>query len=317
MWNPEKPRKKKTISLYKQLELFISKQPVSGKELCDIFEEKGYSRKSVSSLARDLYKRNKIERSKFKTREGHLYGSNLKACLEYGIGRKLIPKTALAFFKIIMSKQFVTNQQLIYEFGFEIQDINWIRYKLIKNHYFNEKVVVKHKLSIYYCGGSNPDEYKKTDEFKKWHKWVKEFPERIKKEGFWFEDKVEEIYQRLGYQTMRNKWYRTEKGTWEVDILAWKHDPLGIRTIYVSCKKYRLSMVTSYDLLRMVTFRRLLKGGNGEIHIWTLGNVAQSVWNCLGAYPNIQLFWKKHFLKMCKDLKIEIPDPVLRKKLPT
>lgn len=307
MWNPDNPKKEKTISLYKQIQKHISIQAVSGKALCDHFEERGYKRKAVSSLARDLYIRNKVERTKFKTREGHIYGKNLKECLIYGIEKKLIPKTAIAFFKIIMSKGFVTNQQLIYEFGFEIKDINWIRYRLIKNHYFNEKVMLKHKLSIYYCGGLDPKEYQKTEEYKKWHKWTKEFPERIKKEGSWFEDKVEEIYQRLGYQTIRNRWYKTDKGSFEVDILAWRHDPFGIRTVYVSCKKYRLSMVTSYDLLKMVTFRRLLKRDYGEIHIWGWNKIAQSVWKTIPAFPFVRIFYKKDFLKLCDQLKIKVP----------
>jgi len=307
MWNIDNPTEK-TTSLYKKLQIFILSQAISGKALCDLFE-KDYSRKTVSTLARDMYVRNKIERTKFKTKEGHIYGKTLKECLIYGIEKRLIPKNTLLFFKTMLSKGFVTNQQLIYEYGFEIQDMNWIYKRLIKTHYFNGKEVIKNKLYIYYCCGLDPRKYEETEEFKKWLKWTEDFPERIKQEGSWFEDKVEDIYQKLGFQTVRNRWYRTDEGNFEVDILAWKEELLGIRTIYISCKKYKHSIVTSYDLLRMVTFRKLLKRDYGEVHIWCWGNIAKSVFDCIPAFPFVRIFYKKHFIKMCDELGIDAIEP--------
>lgn len=306
MWNVDNPTEK-TVSLYKKLQFFILKQAVSGKVLCDLFEKEGYSRKAVSSLARDLYVRNQVERTKFKTKEGHIYGKTLRECLEYGIKKRLVPKGILVFFKVMLTKGFITNQQLIYEYGFEIQNMNWINKRLIRTHYFNEKEVMKNKLYIYYQAGLNPEDYKKTEEFNKWLKWTEDFPERIKNEGSWFEDYVEKIYQASGFQTTRNRWYRTDEGNFEVDIIAWKEELFGIRTIYISCKKYQHSIVTSYDLLRMVSFRKLLKRDYGEIHIWCWSNVARSVFECIPAFPFVRIFYKKHFLKMCDELKIDVP----------
>lgn len=306
MWNVDNPTEK-TYSLYKKLQIFILEQAISGKGLCDLFEKEGYSRKAISSLARDLYVRNKVERTKFKTKEGHIYGKTLKECLFYGIEKRLVPKGILVFFKVIISKGFITNQQLIYEYGFEIHEMNWIYKRLIKTHYFNIKEVIKNKLYIYYQAGLNPDGYKKTEEFKKWLKWTEDFPERIKQEGSWFEDYVEKIYQGFGFQTTRNRWYRTDESNFEVDIVAWKEEAFGIRTIYISCKKYQHSIVTSYDLLRMVTFRKLLKRDYGEIHIWCWNNIAKSVFQCIPAFPFVRIFYKKHFIKMCNELKIEVP----------
>jgi len=305
MWNIDNPTEK-TTSLYKKLQNFILAQAISGKCLCDAFE-KDYSRKAISTLARDLYVRNKVERTRFKTKEGHIYGKSLKDCLEYGIKKRLIPKGILGFFKVMIGKGFITNQQLIYEYGFEIQDMNWIYKRLIKTHYFNVKESIKNKLYIYYCPGLDPKKYERTEEFNKWLKWIEDFPERIKQEGSWFEDYVEKIYQGFGFQTVRNRWYRIDEGNFEVDIVAWKEESLGIRTIYISCKKYQHSIVTSYDLLRMVTFRKLLKRDYGEIHIWCWGNIAKSVFDCIPAFPFVRIFYKKHFMKMCDELGIEIP----------
>ena len=80
MWNVDNPTEK-TESIYKKLQIFILSKAISGKALCDLFEKEDYSRKITSSLARDLYVRNKVDRTKFKTKEGHIYGKTLKECL--------------------------------------------------------------------------------------------------------------------------------------------------------------------------------------------------------------------------------------------
>jgi hypothetical protein len=308
-------QKKLQDSLYQKLQNYILDQAISGKRLCDVFEKEGYSRKAVSSLTRDLYKRLKIERTRFKTKEGHIYGKTLLKCLEYGINEKLLPRNIISFFKILIKKGFITNQQLIYEYGFEMNDLNWIWKKLIKFHYFNEKTVIENRLSVFYCPGSNPEKYKKTDEFKKWFKWSKNWTERIKDEGSSFEETVEKIYQKLGFQTTRNRWYRTDQGSFEVDIVAWKEEPLGIRTIYISCKKYFHSIITSYDLLRMVAFRKSIKNDYGEVHIWGWDKVAQSIWQNIPAFPFVRLFFKPDILKMCQELKIDPPGYMMKKMI--